>query len=1038
VHEDIDIRLLGPLRVEVSGQILPVGGPRSWRVLVLLLLNANRSVATDRLVDTLWQDPPQSARQQIHNTIAQLRRSGIALDGFEIVSENAGYLLTVDEQFIDLNRFRSLVKEAGAAQARGEIESAARQLTAARDLWRGDAITGVDGGYFTSVSARLEEERLSAAETLVSLRIRLGESASVVPELTEMAASHPLREATRASLMTALYATGRQADALAVYDEGRRLLAEEHGLDPGDALRSLQEHILRGLPLDVSPTPQAAPAIMPDPDSEPGLPSQPERRSFLPHDPREFSGRDGELATLSGDSRPAEPTAMAISAINGMGGIGKTALAVHFAHSVAEHYPDGQYFVDLRGFAIGAEPLTVQEALRVLLTQSGVPDEAVPPRQEDRTNRWRSQMTGKRALIILDNAVNAGQLRPLLPGSAGSLVLVTSRRRLPALEGTASLALDVLPTQDAAALFRLIAGPERCEPDPDAVAEIVEFCGRLPLAVRIAAARFRERASWPLSHLRELLANQEKRTMFLDTDEGSVSIVLALSYRHLPKEHARLFRLLSLHPGPDFDAAAAAALADLEENEAQRILESLFDDNLVLEPRPGRYHFHDLIRDCATQLCAEHDTAEDRRHALERLVEYSLQCAATWCEPLARGPFRLRPHLARSPVGIPEPRSATHALELLADNATGLVEVARAALREQVPGQAWQLVCAMQPYFRHIHYTGAALDLFETASAAARRDGDERGESLSLFGAALALREQRRSADSLERLESAISISRRRGDRSTEMYQLTDHGGVMVAEERLSDAYEAFRSALTIVEELGDLELAAALKNNLGGVCRELGRTSEGYKYLTESLDLYEQTGRDQSEAYIHFNIGVLLIQEHRFDRAADSLAQARRKAQAGGHTHVQGAAEGALCIVSRAQGDLDKALAYGRGALRLAREHALLSTECDALNALGETHLAAENLEAADDTFRYAVDLARERSLRSQEGRALEGFAHLAMRRGDFEQARDHWNSALALHPLHGAEARTARLHLADVTSPELVCLRCITAHERLASTPR
>ena len=335
-----------------------------------------------------------------------------------------------------------------------------------------------------------------------------------------------------------------------------------------------------------------------------------------------------------------------------MGGIGKTALAVHFAHLIADSYPDGQFFVDLCGFAIGIEPLSPDAALRTLLMQSGVPDEAVPPDADGRVNAWRARMADKRALIVLDNAVDARQLRPLLLGSPSSLVLITSRRRLPRRVGG---------TRHAASGRVAPAGCRpSCSPaswvrtgalhDPEGVAAIVELCGRLPLAVRIAAARFRERASWSVAHLRELLGDQEQRAMFLDSDEGSVHMVLALSYRQLPENRARLFRLLSVYPGPEFDAESVAVLTGMTVGQARSILESLFDDNLVLQGSPGRYHLHDLVRDSAARLCAEHDTEEERRRTLERLVDYSLRRTVTWCAPLARGPFRSGPDLAAARV----------------------------------------------------------------------------------------------------------------------------------------------------------------------------------------------------------------------------------------------------------------------------------------------------------------------------------------------------------------------------------------------------
>ncbi|MFJ4680353.1 BTAD domain-containing putative transcriptional regulator [Kitasatospora sp. NPDC088783] len=1024
---DLDVRLLGPLEVEAQGKLLAIGGLRSCRLLAVLLLNANSVVTADRLIDVMWEEAPRSARQQIHNTVGALRRIVSHAQGIDILTVPLGYRVDIDDERLDLTRYRSMVRRADEALAAGDTGAGISLLASARRLWRGAALAGLGGEYFTNVATRLEEERLSTVELLLELHVRRGDGAQAVAELVELVASHPTRESFRASLMTALHSSGRTSEALEVYEEGRLLLAEEFGLDPSDDLKALHQHILRGLPVaeppasrlpPVSKTPVAAVATVAAQESA--------HRQFLPHDPREFSGRQDEIRQLAEDSRQIDSVSLVISAINGMGGIGKTALAVRFAHTVSPDYPDGQYFVDLRGFAAGVDPLDAGEALGMLLRQCGLPDELIPPGLEARTVAWRGAVAGKKVLLLLDNAVDVQQVRPLLPGTSGPLVLITSRRRLPALEGAVPLSLDLMPLEDAVALFTRIVGARRLASHESDVAEVVELCGRLPLAIRIAAARFRDRASWTVHYLVEQLRDQERRARFLDFGERSVSAALTLSYRHLSGDSSRLFRLLSLHPGPDFDARTASVLTALPTDRAQDILEALFDDNLVLQDKPGRYHFHDLVRDYAARVCREHDNETVRNDARRRLTDYYLQLAGAWCAPLAKGPFRFNPDITHSVSGIPVPSSAADAIELLTGEAANLAEVARAALADGPPEAAWQLVCAIQPFLRRTNYAGNALELFEGAVGAARSAKDEPGEALCLMGLSGVLRERGRMSDARSALELAVAISRRTEDRFAETYQLTELGVLKVNDESFAEAHDCFRSALALVENLADPELTAALRNNLGVVCRELGRNAEGFDHLSQALIFYQATDRDLSEAYALANIGILLVREGRFAEAAGYLDRALRLGDEGSHMHIAAVARATLCVAHRALGDLPRAFEAGRAALRLTREHQLLEVECDALDGLGETYLAAGDLDNAETAFQHAVGLARERKLRLYQARAQEGFAHIALYRGEVRAARQGFETALSLYPDGVAEAENSRAHLVEPLTRGVRCTRC------------
>ncbi|HCT76147.1 MAG TPA: AfsR family transcriptional regulator [Micromonosporaceae bacterium] len=518
----ISFRLLGPLEVMAVGKVLNLGGTRQHRALALLLLNNMHVVAVEQIVNTLWDEPPSSVRQQVHNAIASLRH---LLSPFgnhvELHTAKAGYRISVPDEILDLAQFHARLVVARQAEVEGDVERAINEYESALELWRGPALPGLGGRHISGLAASLNEQRLDTIEHLLSLRLSLTEDRDLISEIVALLALHPGRESLRAKLMLALYRSGRQADALSVYEEGRRYLADELGVDPSPELRDTHLKMLRGsIPIDnVAAAKPSAP--------------RPDRLCYLPHDVTEFIGRQAEISQVLAAMSDLPGQAVVISAIDGMGGIGKTALAVHLAHAVADRFPDGIFFVDLHGFTVGVDPLSSDQALDHLLRQAGVPIELVPKDSDIRSGYWRSHIASKRALIVLDNARNEAQVRPLLPGTGSAGVIVTSRRRLGALEGAHPITLDVLTMEDSLRLFTKIVDDGRPLLEPDATTEAINLCGRLPLAIRIAAARFRERKSWTVGHLIEHLDDQQRRSKFLTIGDRSVAAVIAVSYRYL-------------------------------------------------------------------------------------------------------------------------------------------------------------------------------------------------------------------------------------------------------------------------------------------------------------------------------------------------------------------------------------------------------------------------------------------------------------------------------------------------------------------------
>ncbi|GAA3013180.1 AfsR/SARP family transcriptional regulator [Actinokineospora diospyrosa] len=580
----MDFRVLGPVEAWRAGGRLAIGGSVQRSSLAVLLVNVNRVVPLEYFVDQLTASERRDARGAVRRRMSRLR-AVLDVGATVLAARQGGYVLSVDPESVDLRRFERLVAQARAARAGGDRARAVRLLGDALGLWRGPALTGVVDGVREAAASHLEEARLQAVEDRAELRIVLGEQESVVTELSGLVVDHPVRERLVGLLMLALSKAGRRAEALAVFTRTRRRLVQELGIEPGETLRQAQREVLSGGP----PTPVVATG-----------PAQ------LPAAPATFTGRDEELAAL------LRSTA-AVTAIDGMAGVGKTALAVHAAHRLAARFPDGQLFVDLHGFTGDRAPVDPGEALEWVLRAIGLP--RIPAAFQERAALWRATVAERRLLLVLDNAAGEAQVRPLLPGGSNCLVLVTSRRRLAGLDDAVALSLPVLPPADAVTLFDRMSDRAAA---PALVAEVVELCARLPLAIRVAAARLRHRTTWTVAHLAERLRDERNRLTELAAGDRSVTAAFDVSYAHLDHRQQRMFRLLGLHPGPDLDATAAAALTQVDDPAGG--LEELLDANLLQQHEPGRYRMHDLVRAHAARLATRTDTPTDRRAALSRLA----------------------------------------------------------------------------------------------------------------------------------------------------------------------------------------------------------------------------------------------------------------------------------------------------------------------------------------------------------------------------------------------------------------------------------
>jgi DNA-binding SARP family transcriptional activator len=624
--------VLGPLRVCRGERELELGFPQQRALLGLLLVRAGRPVPASEIVDVLWPErPPASAMNVVRRYVGALRRLlepdlPPRAPGRRLLRRDGGYLLEAGEDEVDLLRFRDLTKRGKRAVATGRPEVALRHFVEALSEWRGPVAMGIpssvrEHAVFAAVERELVHTTVMAADTA----LLCGRTENLLPRLRQAVELDPMNESLHARLVMALAASGRQAEALAAYEDVRRLLAEELGVAPGAELSAAHTRVLRQ---ELRPT---------GPPSGRGLPATrleaPEpvvRPAQLPPDLLVFSGRRAELGSLleiteaASDSAGAPATVL----ISGMAGIGKTTLAVHWAHGIADRFPDGQLYVELRGFAPARTPLDPAEALRGMLTALGVPPRHLPNGVDALAGLYRSLLSGRRLLVLLDDASGTEQVRPLLPASPGCLTLITSRNALPSLiaSGAHPLRLDLPSAVDARTVLALRAGHERLAAEPAAADELIARCGRLPLALAIVAARAISRPDFPLAAIAaELRHSRGSLDAFAGTGGAAdARTAFACSYRCLAPESARLFRLLSLHPGPDLAADDAAALTGLPARTARLILDELAEAHLVTEHAPGSYVQHDLLRVFAAELSQAHDSLTERQAARECLLNHFL------------------------------------------------------------------------------------------------------------------------------------------------------------------------------------------------------------------------------------------------------------------------------------------------------------------------------------------------------------------------------------------------------------------------------
>jgi DNA-binding SARP family transcriptional activator len=896
----MEFSLLGDVRVRLDGRAVDVGHARQRAVLVVLLVEANRVVPDDELVDRVWGEHRLPARPaRALQTYVSLLRSALAAGGggATIARRAGGYQLRVPEEAVDLHRFRALTERAHGA---GD-ETAAELLERALGLWRGEPFPSLDTPWLNLTRSVLDGERHAARYELAEAYLRLGRHDELLVRLVEWVQRHPLDERLAAQYLVALYRAGRRAEAIAYYDEVRRRLAEQLGTDPGAELRALHRRLLTDDPALEAPASRLPP------------PRQ------LPTDTAHFTGRRAELAALdrAAEERTGDGSAVVIAAVHGCPGAGKTTLAVHWALRAGHRFPDGQLYANLRGFDPSDAPLSPSEVLDGFLRALNVAEQQIPPELEARATLFRSLVAGRRVLVFLDNAATVEQVRPLLPGSSPCVVVITSRNRLAGLaarEGVRRIGVGSLPEPDAVELLRTIVGPARADAEPGALPELARRCECLPLALRIAAERVAAHPHTPLAGLvRELADVRRLDVLSAEGEEsGAVRAVFSWSYRRLTPAAARAFRLLSLHPGPEVGRPAAAALLGAP---ARTLLDALVGAHLLEETGPDRFGLHDLLRAYAAECAAADEPEQSRAAAVRRTLAWYLHTADAAAR--AFSPAGVRPGLAPPEPGcaplsferpdqalrwceseLPNLVAATAAARSRGEHATAwrlpvilweffsrrkhwsdwiATHLAGLAAAEECgdrTGEGWVLN-TLGPAYRDLKRYGEALDCFQRALRIWQETGQRVGQGWTLYNIGDTLRETGRLEEAIEYLTRSLAISRESGVRWGEGWALAMLGDASRRLGRPADALRFLHQSLRIRQEAGDDVGRAVTLTMLGHVHRDLGNLPEALRFFRRSLLICRQSDQPQLEARNLLAIGDALRDSDRAPEARESWGDA-------------------------------------------------------------------------------------------------------------------------------------------------------------------
>jgi DNA-binding SARP family transcriptional activator/tetratricopeptide (TPR) repeat protein len=964
------INVLGPVECWAGNDRVSLGGVIQERVLAALALEAGHVMSVPQLVNAVWEEePPATATHQVRKAVARLRQL-VPGGGKILVTESSGYRMTLEPSQLDLAEFSALLAAARSAVASDRTEKAIGHFEHALALWRGTVLAGDGGEPMRAAGAVLLERRVAAFEQLTDLHLARGRSGELVAELRALVAAHPLRERLRGQLMLALFRSGRQAEALAEFGRVRALLAEELGIDPGSELTALHERMLRNDPDLAVPEPSAVRQTAHRP-----APPMPVTARSLPNDLADFIGRKRELEILRSYTDAEHRQGPRVVAIDGMGGVGKTSLAVRAAYSASDRYPDGQLYLDLNGFTPAELPMTAPAAAEALLRMLGVAEDHLPDEPTARINLWRTTVADRSVLLLLDNVRDVAQARPLLPPNSRSLVLITSRTRLIDLDGAQWLSLGTMTGEESTAMAAAVLSTQRTAAEPEAVADLLELCGYLPLAIRIALSRLANRPRWSIGYLVDRMSDESRRLDELRSDERGVELTLKISYEGLESRHREAFRLLGSHPGHDIDATSAAALLGTAPDEAENTLEVLLDAHMLQQQEFGYYRFHDLVRSFVHQLPQVSDlsTEPDAPEALERLLNYFVRVSDHVCDLLFADRLRLSPKL---PAGLPVPARLHHpgpAREWLARERATIEAAVVLAYQKKFD---WHVAYLAHNVVFQLDAVGLYTQFAEVAELSvrsSRRLANPELLRLSLSNLAVATWKLGRFEAGIAAASEALKIAEELGDRRGFAKDTGILGLLTATIGRFAEALPLLRESVRIKREVGAGRAEAESLANLSSLYEQWGRYPEAAEAARRAVALDSRLGIHEHLIIARTDLARAYLGMRAIAEADEQLGQARILIDEFGATAGDVALVFALsALIGDRLGRHEEARGFADRALEYRRDRWPPNRQVEIDNVVGQLRRAQGNPARAVDHHERARSVAATVGYRVEEARAL------------------------------------------------------------------